>query len=174
MGTELTRNGFLKLAGTTAVGAALGAAGVAVADEAADAYADTVAWDDVYDVVVAGAGMAGMTAAISAMNEGASVLLIDKAPEDEAGGNSRVCHQLYGTINDVEKGMEYYSAMRGDFMSTSDEVLRVYVEGMAANDEWVISIGADPDQWRRPLPTGLPRATSSRRPRSSNSPSSPA
>lgn len=153
MSTELTRNGFLKLAGVSMGTAVAATASIAAADEVATcAYDQTVVWDGAYDVVVVGAGIAGMTAAISAMNEGASVLLVDKAPEDEAGGNSRVCHQLYGTVNDVEKGMEYYSAMRGDFMSTSDEVLRVYVEGMAANDDWVISIGADPDQitsWAR-------------------------
>ena len=109
-------------------------------------YADTIAWDGEYDVVVVGMGMAGLTSAISAADAGANVLISEKAPEHEAGGNSRVCHQLYGTINNVDKGMEYYSAMRGDYKSTSDDVLRAYVEGMSELDDFLVSLGADKDK----------------------------
>ena len=41
-----------------------------------------------YDVIVVGAGNAAACAAISARNNGASVLMLEAAPEAERGGNS--------------------------------------------------------------------------------------
>ncbi len=42
-----------------------------------------------YDVVVVGAGNAGMCAALAAREQGARVLVLEAAPFDERGGNSR-------------------------------------------------------------------------------------
>ena len=42
-----------------------------------------------YDVIVVGAGNAAMCAAMSAHEQGAKVVILERAPEDEAGGNSR-------------------------------------------------------------------------------------
>ena len=44
--------------------------------------------NEVFDVVVVGAGNAALCAAISAKEAGAKVLVLEKAPEDEKGGNS--------------------------------------------------------------------------------------
>jgi tricarballylate dehydrogenase len=41
------------------------------------------------DVVVVGCGIAGMAAAVSAAQAGASVLVLERAPREERGGNSR-------------------------------------------------------------------------------------
>ena len=42
-----------------------------------------------YDVVVVGGGIAGLSAAISATEAGARVALLDRATEQESGGNTR-------------------------------------------------------------------------------------
>ena len=155
MSKNLSRRNFLKLAGVSTLAAASMGAVSAVA-ESAVAYDQLVAWDGEYDVVVIGMGTAGMTAAINAANEGANVLILEKAPEGEAGGNSRVCHQLYGTINNVEEGMKYYSAMRGNFTSTSDAVLRAYVEGMSKLDDYLVTLGANRDTITSWVDCGIP------------------
>jgi tricarballylate dehydrogenase len=41
------------------------------------------------DVVVVGAGNAALCAALAAAGQGVSVLILERAPENEAGGNSR-------------------------------------------------------------------------------------
>lgn len=52
-------------------------------------YADTIAWDAQYDVVVAGFGAAGAVTAKTAAEEGATVLIVEKMSEGESGGNSK-------------------------------------------------------------------------------------
>lgn len=70
--------------------AALFGASAAQAAEAAPAPADA-AWDEEFDVIVVGAGIAGLTTAITVAREGdgASCLLIEKC--ESANGCSPVC-----------------------------------------------------------------------------------
>ena len=67
-------------------GAALGTAAVsamgAVSAWASEAPAEP-AWDAEYDVVVLGLGGAGANAAVAAYEEGAKVLVCEKAPEGQ-------------------------------------------------------------------------------------------
>jgi len=42
-----------------------------------------------YDVVVVGCGIAGISAAVSAQQAGARVAILERAPREERGGNTR-------------------------------------------------------------------------------------
>lgn len=53
-----------------------------------------------YDVVVIGTGMAGCVAAIEAASRGAKVAVLDKAPENKAGGNSALAAGIFGMPRD--------------------------------------------------------------------------
>ena len=72
-------------------------------------------WDAEYDVVVAGFGASGAVAAKTAAENGASVLIVEKCTEGEAGGNSKVAGQLFAYGNgNVEQTKKYYQALAGD------------------------------------------------------------
>ena len=48
-----------------------------------------------YDVVVVGAGNAALTAALAAYEEGASVVVLEKATKELRGGNTRFSGGLF-------------------------------------------------------------------------------
>ena len=54
-----------------------------------------------FDVVVVGTGLAGLAAALRAKEEGANVVVIDKAPETSMGGNSRFSGGALRTPSDT-------------------------------------------------------------------------
>jgi tricarballylate dehydrogenase len=60
-----------------------------------------------YDVLVAGKGNAALCAALSARDEGAKVAMLEAAPLDESGGNSRfaggVMRFAYATVDDLKR-----------------------------------------------------------------------
>lgn len=58
-----------------------------------------------WDIIVAGGGMSGLCAAISAAELGASVLLIEKA--EEVGGNANLSAGMMWTFKEYEKIREY-------------------------------------------------------------------
>ena len=68
-----------------------------------------------YDVVVVGAGNAALTAAISAGQQGARVLVLEKAPEAERGGNSRFSGGIFRFVYD---SIEDLKPLRPDLSST--------------------------------------------------------
>ena len=55
------------------------------------------------DVIVVGAGNAAFCAALAAQEQGAKVLMLEAAPEEESGGNSRF---TAGSIRVVYNGVE--------------------------------------------------------------------
>ena len=51
--------------------------------------------DDGYDVIVVGCGIAGLSAAVSAQQAGARVALLERAPKEERGGNTRYTESFW-------------------------------------------------------------------------------
>ena len=142
---DISRRSFVYASGAVAAAGALTLAKEALAEEGTSStitYADTVAWDTEYDVVVIGWGGAGSVAAITAAENGARVLLTEKAPEGEAGGNTRVCEQYLCTPNSYEDGVDFYKAMAQGFDTATDEIIDYMAKGSTENGEWLLAHGA--------------------------------
>src|SRR3974377_1326726 len=71
------------------------------------------------DVVVVGAGNAAFCAALAAREKGARVLMLERAPQDLMGGNSRFTG---GGVRLVYDGVDDLSAIMPDL--TPDEIAR--------------------------------------------------
>jgi len=72
-----------------------------------------------WDVVVVGAGNAAFCAALAAREKGAKVLMLERAPKDESGGNSRF---TAGAIRCVYNGVDDLKALMPDL--TPEEISR--------------------------------------------------
>jgi tricarballylate dehydrogenase len=97
------------------------------------------------DVVVVGGGNAALCAAISAAEHGVSVLVLERAPEDEAGGNSRF---TAGAMRCVYDGVEDLTVLMPDL--TEQEVAQTdfgtYTEDQFFDDMYrVTEYRTDPE-----------------------------
>ena len=110
-------------------------------------------WDIAADVVVVGFGAAGAATAITAHDAGARVLILEKAPKGQEGGNTRVAAQGYLNATPVDKAITYLNALCGPYAVPQDMV-RVWAEEISKNNEWVKSIGGDPQEHQHP-PEGI-------------------
>ena len=83
--------------------------------------------EDTYDVIVVGGGNAALCAAISAGDEGARVLLLERAPEEERGGNSSYTEGLMRCVYNGAEDIRALSPdlteeeMKSDFGSYTEE-----------------------------------------------------
>jgi succinate dehydrogenase/fumarate reductase flavoprotein subunit len=148
--TGVSRRTFLKTTvGGVAVGAAvLGATaslGLPKTATAAKLPGVPSYWDLSADVVVLGHGFAGQMSAIAAAEAGATVLLLEKAPQKFSGGNSRVCGQgiwtpSSGVLTDAFNYMKAMSAGTG--YPVPDDYITAYVNGSHDNMAWFTAHGA--------------------------------
>ncbi len=115
---------------------------------AGSTFADTIAWDAEYDVVVLGIGFAGMAAAIAAADEGAAVLLCEKAEEGESGGNSKVCAQFFiDGHGDPDAVVSYFKGMAGGRL-VDDEVYTTFANSVATMGDIIAErYGLDSSQY---------------------------
>ncbi|MBM6999895.1 FAD-binding protein [bacterium] len=132
MATTLSRRAFVSGVALAGAAGALTATN-ALASDAAASKASDVAWDDEYDVVVLGSGFSGISAATTAADNGAKVLITEKCKDGVAGGNSRVCAQLvlYGN-GDVDASRAYLKALANS-RTIPDDVLDTYAKCVATS-----------------------------------------
>jgi succinate dehydrogenase/fumarate reductase flavoprotein subunit len=136
MSQEISRRGFVE-------GAALGVAAAGIAGGAVSASAaESSSFDAEYDVVVIGIGFSGMVSAMSAADAGAKVLLVEKLPDGQAGGNSRVCGQMffYGNEN-TDSTKAYLTELMGS-REVPEDMLDLYAEGYAGLADTVAKYAA--------------------------------
>lgn len=110
-------------------------------------------WDMEADVVVVGFGGAGFAASVTAHDLGADVMLLEKAPEGRHGGNTRVAGQGYLNTSDADMAVDYLTALCGPY-TVPETMIRVWAEEMGRNNDWLASLGADPQEHQH-LPEGI-------------------
>ncbi|WP_304419091.1 FAD-dependent oxidoreductase, partial [Turicimonas muris] len=142
-----TRRNFLK----TSSFASLGLLGAAVSTaRAADVASSTLPskWDGETDVLVAGSGIAGMSAAISAMDKGAKVLVLEKGKN--YGGcaiiNGGIIALGGGTRTQKEHGVEdspelLYKKLTNpahhEYRKNTPELVKKYSEWCPGTQVWL-------------------------------------
>ena len=142
--STITRRDLVK--GAAMGAAATAALGTASAFAAESAKADE-GFDEEYDVVVLGMGAAGMNAAIAAYEEGAKVLLCEKAPEGAVSGNTRFAGQNVLSTDDADAFYKYLTGLMGNYGNYDAECLRAYADEAAKNWDWSINVlGVDPEK----------------------------
>ena len=143
-----SRRAFLRTTGATLAGVAtvgmaaqLPARALAEGNDAAASVED-ITWDEEFDVVVVGAGLAGMAAAttVALEGDGTTCLLLEKSAAELGGGNSQYSAGMVLWTNDTEKFTEYLKELRGDMNNTPDDVLAAYAAGIAENLDWARSL----------------------------------
>ena len=101
--------------------------------------------DKIYDVIVVGGGNAALCAALSAREHGAKVLLLERAPEDQRGGNSsytgggfRMVHHGVETVRTVVPDLSEGEIANTDFGEYTEEA---YLDDLGRVTQWY----CDPD-----------------------------
>ena len=101
-----------------------------------------------YDVVVLGAGNAGLSAALSARAAGARVVVLESAPRHFRGGNSRhtrnlrVAHsQPTAVLADAYTEDEFWTDLLRVSGSTDEELARTVIRRSAGCPEWMAGHG---------------------------------
>ncbi len=142
-GCTLTSKGF-----TEAVNAALTSAG-ATADmlKKTDTGLKNEAKKDIvesHDIVIIGAGGAGLTAAIEAKAAGADVIVLEKMPM--AGGNTLISGAEYAAANNwiqkkegIEDSAELHTqdTLKGGDNLAKEELVKIMAENALAGAEWL-------------------------------------
>ena len=146
---ERTRRQFIKTAGaamltSAAVAAMTGAssalaASKSAANDTASSVSD-ITWDEECDLLVVGAGLAGTTAAITGAQNGAKVVLLEKSPWVNGGGNSKYSSGWALFTYNIDGTATYLKNCRGDFDATPDAIYDAFAANAAETDDWVLGL----------------------------------
>ena len=96
-------------------------------------------WAEESDVVVVGFGAAGATAAITAHDMDASVIMLEKT--QTGGGNTAASAGAFVCAEDLSGAIEHISALSSG--STPRDIIERYVHESSRNVEWLKSLGAN-------------------------------
>ncbi len=138
---------------------AVGATAIGTASSIAKAAeANTQGFDKEYDVVIIGLGGAGACAAIEAHDAGASVVIIEKDPEDAHFPNTRMSGGFFHRPDpngDHDALVEYCKAMmsgencpwklEGEAPEVSDEMAKMYADGALETADFLLAQASDLD-----------------------------
>ncbi len=143
MGVSVSRRKFLTIG---AVGAATAMGSLALTGCASNgnggADASSVKWDHEADVVVVGYGGAGASAAIGAARAGSTVIVLEKAPEGEEGGNLGVCGGGWIAVDESNLSGAFDFIKAQVPSSVTDEEIQGFVDELVGTPEFVESCGA--------------------------------
>lgn len=110
------------------------------------------------DVLVIGSGLSGIISAVSALDNGAEVLLIDKAERGLRGGNSRVClGSFVMPENDSEEARRAFveDVAKKSLGGGRTDLYAVLGDNIRTDIAWLESMGAGFEKWMRSDPWRL-------------------
>lgn len=134
------------------------------ADKAADVKNEELS-DQNADIVVIGAGGAGLSAAVQATEMGAKVIVLEKMPM--AGGNTlratggiNACNTDFQKEQGIEDSVELFveDTMKGGHDKNDPELVKTLAENSADTVDWLTKLGADVSEVGRAGGASVPRA----------------
>ena len=96
-------------------------------------------WNREVDVVVVGTGHAGLAAAITAADAGATVVILEKMTKEREGGNSKVSGNMWWTPTDLPQALQYMEALSSTL--TDKECIQALAEEMLKLNDWLNKLG---------------------------------
>lgn len=151
----ISRRSFITAASLGAAGVlgAVALGGCSGSEGGASDSKNGESWDTETDVVVVGSGTAGLVAAVTAIEAGAEVVLVEKT--ELVGGVSSACVQycapgskslnLPQRFNDIEDSAEimFDDAMRISEGTADADLVRVRCNGAADGIDWLVAHGCE-------------------------------
>lgn len=98
--------------------------------------------DNDADVLVLGFGAAGAAAAITAHDLGARITIVEKMPEELAGGSTRVSGNVWYGPDESSRAATYLRNLAGERSIPSD-VVESWSTEVTGTSDWVRSLGVD-------------------------------
>jgi tricarballylate dehydrogenase len=87
-----------------------------------------------YDVIVVGSGIGGLSAALSARQSGADVVVVERASSEESGGNTRYTEAWLRMASIDEPAADFVNTLISDFMGYPDP--GILNETLRDRSEW--------------------------------------
>lgn len=105
---------------------------------------ETYEWEDEADVIILGTGAAGLSAAVTMGNENlGTAIILEAAPEEYNGGNSRVCGQGVFCPTTVEGAIAYQTDLNGEYV-VDEDLIQAWAENICENIDWLTeTVGFD-------------------------------